>query len=215
MRTKFYYWYNYLLSSLLWMLGFGMMGCTEQGDEYGPEPVMYGPDIIEPIFSRLEIDSNYVASLSEIQKVWAGEYEGWDENQQKVTKVRRMLTLKSNGEYENVIEGILVDSSKDKFTKFEFEKGTYSYSSSTKAITYNVVVDSVLDYRIQKMDGYKGKKYYDHIDGVYTENVFFSVKHDGIRSWITTDTYLYSLTNKNQNVVYHMDIHQDEPHEHK
>ena len=37
------------------------------------------------------IDKNYSATLSEIQKSWAGEYEGWDENQQKNTKIRRLL----------------------------------------------------------------------------------------------------------------------------
>ena len=44
---KIYHWYNYLLSALISLLGFGMMtGCT--GDEYGPDntDVVYGPPIV-------------------------------------------------------------------------------------------------------------------------------------------------------------------------
>ncbi len=121
MKTKFYYWYNYLLSSLLWVLGFGMMGCTERGDEYGPEPVMYGPAPPEPVIvvDSLVVDSNYVASLAEIQNVWAGEYEGWDDNQQKVTKIRRQLTLLPNATYTNIIQGVLIESGKTDYVDFE------------------------------------------------------------------------------------------------
>lgn len=205
-------WYNYLLSSLLWGLEFGLMGCTEQGDEYGPEPVMYGPD---PLPTNLLADSGYIVNLSAIQKVWAGEYEGWDNNQQKVTRIRRQLTLMPNDTYTNIIQGVMKESGKSEYIDFEYEEGVYYYNTQSGTITYTVSADSVLDYRTQKMDGYKGKKYYDHIDGNYTEKVLFSVEHDGIRSWITTDTYLYSLTNKNQNVVYHMDILQGEPYVHK
>ena len=211
---KLYCYYNYLLSSMLWMLGFGMFGCTKQVDEYGPEPVMYGP-APEPVFVALVADSNYVASLSELQKVWDGEYEGWDDNQQKVTKIRRQLTLMSNETYTNIIQGVMIESGKLKHIEFEHEEGIYYYNTRTKTITYTVSTDSVLDYSNQKMVGYKGKKYYDHTGGNYTEKVLFSVEHDGICSWITTDAYLYSLINKNQNVIYHMDIHQGELYEHK
>lgn len=44
---KVYHWYNYVLSALISLLGFGMMtGCT--GDEYGPDTteVVYGPPIV-------------------------------------------------------------------------------------------------------------------------------------------------------------------------
>ena len=44
---KVYHWYNYALSALISLLGFGMMtGCT--GDEYGPDTteVVYGPPIV-------------------------------------------------------------------------------------------------------------------------------------------------------------------------
>lgn len=150
------------------------------------------------------IDNSYTPTTSDLQNVWEGNYEGWDEKQQKNTKIKRMLTLSPNGNYENVIEGILVESGKDKYTKFEHEKGTYSYNSSTKAITYTVTVDSLLDYGKQKMDAYKGKKFLDHTDARYTETANFSQKKDNQRSWITRDTYLQSLTTKQVDISFAM-----------
>ena len=117
-----------------------------------------------------------------------------------------MLTLSPNGNYENVIEGILVESGKDKYTKFEHEKGTYSYNSSTKVITYTVSVDSLLDYGKQKMDVYEGKKFLDHTDAQYTEKASFSQKKDNQRSWITRDTYLQSLTTRQVDISFPMVI---------
>lgn len=150
------------------------------------------------------IDNSYTPTTSDLQNVWEGNYEGWDEKQQKNTKIKRMLTLSPNGNYENVIEGILVESGKDKYTKFEHEKGTYSYNSSTKTITYTVTVDSLLDYGKQKMDAYKGKKFLDHTDARYTEAANFSQKKDNQRSWITRDTYLQSLTTKQVDISFAM-----------
>ena len=150
------------------------------------------------------IDNSYTPTTSDLQNVWEGNYEGWDEKQQKNTKIKRMLTLSPNGNYENVIEGILVESGKDKYTKFEHEKGTYSYNSSTKTITYTVTVDSLLDYGKQKMDAYKGKKFLDHTDARYTEGANFSQKKDNQRSWITRDTYLQSLTTKQVDISFAM-----------
>ena len=150
------------------------------------------------------IDNSYTPTTSDLQNVWEGNYEGWDEKQQKNTKIKRMLTLSPNGNYENVIEGILVESGKDKYTKFEHEKGTYSYNSSTKTITYTVTVDSLLDYGKQKMDAYKGKKFLDHTDARYTETDNFSQKKDNQRSFITRDTYLQSLTTKQVDISFAM-----------
>lgn len=150
------------------------------------------------------IDNSYTPTTSDLQNVWEGNYEGWDEKQHKNTKIKRMLTLSPNGNYENVIEGILVESGKDKYTKFEHEKGTYSYNSSTKTITYTVTVDSLLDYGKQKMDAYKGKKFLDHTDVRYTETANFSQKKDNQRSFITRDTYLQSLTTKQVDISFAM-----------
>lgn len=43
MKVRITHWCNLILSAVLWVMGFGLMGCTEPGDEYGSEPVMYGP----------------------------------------------------------------------------------------------------------------------------------------------------------------------------
>ena len=184
------------------------MGCTEQGDEYGPEPVMYGPAPGEFYLKPMLADSNYVASLAEIQEVWVGEYQGWDENQQKVTKVRRKLTIQPNFMYTNIIQGVLVETGKSDYVDFERETGTYFYNTRTKTVTYTVKSDSLLNYGDEVFFGFNGKKYYDHTAGSYTEEVLFSVEHDGMRSWITKDSYLQSLTGTT--LVYHMDIYRGE-----
>ena len=180
---------------------------TACGDEGGGEegeidpPV---PPITDNVDAEKYIDASYKPSLSEIQKVWAGEYEGWDNNQTKNTKIKRLLTLKPNNTYTNVIQGVLVESGKSDYVDFEHEKGTYSYNARTQTITYTVESDSVLDYGKQKFDGYKGKKYYDRTEGNYTEKVSFSSIKDGQRSWITRDAYLQSLTDKTINIAFAM-----------
>ena len=212
MRERFNHLCDRLMSFMLTILGFSgtfaLMSCPAV---YGPEPVMYGPEPVMygPPVSTMSVDFNYVATLAEIQKTWAGEYEGWDDVQQKNTKIRRLLTLYPNYTYTNVIQGVLIESGKSDYVDFEHEKGLYSYNSRTKTITYTVVSDSVLDYGKQKFDGYSGKKYYDHIDARYTEEVVFSVEHDRMRSWITKDSYLQSLTT-GTTIVYHMDIYSGE-----
>lgn len=162
----------------------------------------------EPIMSDLQvestIDASYSASLSEIQQSWAGEYEGWDSNQKKNTKIRRLLILEPNNQYVNIIQGVLIESGKTDYVDFEHERGSYSYNTRTNTITYTVASDSVLDYSKQKMDGYTGKKYYDRTEGNYTEKVQFSTIQNGKRKWITRDTYLQSLTDKSINIAFAM-----------
>lgn len=162
----------------------------------------------EPKMNDLEvestIDASYSASLSEIQQSWAGEYEGWDSNQKKNTKIRRLLVLEPNNQYVNIIQGVLIESGKSDYVDFEHERGSYSYNTRTNTITYTVSSDSVLDYSKQKMDGYRGKKYYDRTEGNYTEKVQFSTIKDGKRKWITRDTYLQSLTDKSINIAFAM-----------
>ena len=159
-----------------------------------------------PILTSNEMDSyiddNYTVSISDIQQIWVSEYEGWDEYQQKNTKIKRLLVLKPNKTYSNVIQGILVE--KDKYTDFEHEQGTYSYNSTSKTITYTVTYDSILNYRDQSFDKYNGKKFYSHTDGNYTEKVSFLKERNGQRSWISHDTYLQSLTDKTINIAFAM-----------
>lgn len=173
---------------------------TGKTDVTKPEPPITSDTILVKT-----IDNNYSASLSEIQKSWAGEYEGWDENQQKNTKIRRLLVLEPNNQYVNVVQGVLIESGKTDYVDFEHERGSYSYNARTNTLTYTVSSDSVLDYRNQKLDGYKGKKYYDRTEGNYTEKVQFSEIHNGERKWITRDTYLQSLTVKTIKIAFEMD----------
>ena len=208
MRERFNHLCDRLMSFMLTILGFSgtfaLMSCPAV---YGPEPVMYGPEPVMygPPVSTMSVDFNYVATLAEIQKTWAGEYEGWDDVQQKNTKIRRLLILNPNNTYTNIIQGVLIESGKSDYVDFEHEKGRYSYNSRTKTITYTVESDSVLDYGKQKFDGYSGKKYYDHTDGNYNENVQFSYSTNGARKWITRDTYLQSLTDKTISIAFAMD----------
>ena len=198
----------------LFMMAF-VLSCslfTACGDDH-PDGVISEEDPSRPITSNVDaeqyIDTSYSPTESEIQQVWTGEYEGWDNNQRKNTKIKRLLTLQPNKTYTNIIQGVLIESGKSEYVDFEKERGTYTYSSRTNTITYSVASDSILDYGRQKFDGYHGKKFYDHTDGNYTEKVQFSLKKDGQRSWITHDTYLQSLTDKTLNIAFMMFVNVD------
>ena len=205
MKKKAIHWYNYLLSSLLWVLGFGMMGCTETGDEYGPEPVVeYGP----PPVTELALDVNFKATLSYLLGEWAAEYEGWDDVQRRDVTIRRTLNLAPNGTYQNHIEGKMPEGSdKQDFFLFESEGGTYTYDPSRGVVTYTCQYDSVLNFRDQTFTRYEQKHYYDHMDGAYTEKVLFTVEKNGKREWVTNDTFL-SPTSYNSSILeYRMNRH--------
>jgi len=197
---------KYLLMAAM-VLPCAMFTACGGGDDDDPKTPVDQPTTpkTEDLTIEQTIDQNYSATLSEIQKSWAGEYEGWDENQQKNTKIRRLLVLEPNNQYVNVVQGVLIESGKTDYVDFEHERGTYSYNTRTNTITYTVSSDSVLDYRNQKMDGYKGKKYYDRTEGNYTEKVQFSTINNGNRKWITRDTYLQSLTDKSIKIAFAMD----------
>lgn len=179
------------------------------GDDEEPSKIDIDREREEPTMTDLEvestIDASYSASLSEIQQSWAGKYKGWDSNQKKNTEIKRLLILEPNNQYVNIIQGVLIESGKTDFVDFEHERGTYSYNGRTNTITYTVSSDSILDYSKQKMDGYRGKKYYDRVEGNYTEKVQFSTIQGGKRTWITRDTYLQSLTDKSINIAFAMD----------
>ena len=202
MKTKFYYWYNYLLSSLLWVLGFGMMGCTEQGDEYGPEPVMYGPAPSETVPDSLiytneieGIDLSYHAPISELMGIWHGDYTGWDAKQKKTVSVRRELTLNPNGTYSNRIAGKMVDYGKNDYILFESEEGMYTYNVSSGIVTYTCHYDSLINFHDQSYTRYNKKHYYDREVLTYSETALFTTKKDGIRLWVTRDKNLLVYLN--------------------
>lgn len=146
--------------------------------------------------SDFPIDDNYKPSSNEISKVWVGEYYGYDAEQGKNTKIRRTLKLEPNGTYHNLILGILDGA--DKEGVFESEYGTYVYSNYDNTITYTCQKDSLLDYSNQTLKGYSRK----HVtkNGVeydtYKENVKFTTMQNGMRQWITKDTYLKSLASE-------------------
>lgn len=201
MKTKLYHWFNNLLSSLLWVLGFGMMGCIEQGDEYGPV-VEYGPPPTE-----LAIDNNFMAALSYLQGEWAAEYEGWDYIQECNTIIRRKLKLNPDGTYTNLIAGKLPKNGEDRFFLFESEGGTYTYDPSRGKVTYTCQYDSVLNFRDQSFTLYNRKYYYDHMDDDYTEKVLFTVEKNGKREWVTHDTFLLPKDSNDSTLEYRMNRH--------
>lgn len=205
----------------LWMAAFVLpfMMFTACGSD-GEEGEIIDPDkktdpttaaIVNDTQALSYVDESYRPAVEEIQgKDWVGEYTGWDENQQANTNIRRLLKLKANGTYTNVIQGKLIGSGKeDRWADFEHEAGTYSYNASSKTVTYIVRTDSVLHWETQKMKGYTKKKYFDREEGSYTETARFSTLKDGSRSWITQDMYLQSLTDKTINIYFMMIVNVD------
>ena len=161
-----------------------------------------------------EIDEDYIPTKSDIQKTWAGKYEGNDAKQEAKTMIKRKLTLNANGTYTNIIEGILVKSNEEIYTPFEKEKGTYQYNNGV--ITYTVQYDSLIDYQTLHYIGYTKKHYYS-ADGKnsndkanYTENAMFSVLKKGQRKWISKDTYLQQLTDEELDLYFEMDVYTEE-----
>ena len=177
------------------------------GSDPIPEP---NPDsIIDK--KEFEIDETYVPSASVIRNTWVGEYEGFDAKQEAKTTIFRTLTLNPNGTYTNEIKGLLVKDGKDEKTVFEKEKGTYEYINGT--IHYTVQYDSLLNYQTQQFIGYNKKHYYS-ADGNntsdkanYTEKAMFSVQKEGKRQWVSKDTYLQQLTDKELDLYFSMDVY--------
>ena len=100
---------------------------------------------------------------------------------------------------------------KDEKTVFEKEKGTYEYINGT--IHYTVQYDSLLNYQTQQFIGYNKKHYYS-ADGNntsdkanYTEKAMFSVQKEGKRQWVSKDTYLQQLTDKELDLYFSMDVY--------
>lgn len=180
----------------------------------GDDPGEVTPTEPTPIENTFKVDLEFKPSASYIQNTWAGEYEGYDAAQEKNTKIKRKLVLNPNKTYVNTIEGILVSSGKNEYTAFEKEEGTYNYDSSTGIVTYTVRYDSLIDYKTQHYIGYKKKHYYS-ADGmnandkaIYTEKAMFTkIGDDGTnRKWVTEDTYLQQLTDKELDLYFTMDI---------
>ena len=204
MKTRFYHWYNYLLSTLLYILGYGMMGCTEQGDEYGPEPVMY-ESTPEPV-----VDTSFIPEISYLYGLWAAEYEGWDNVQETNVTIRRGLTLNPDSTYTNLVGGKMEKFNDKGFMKLESEGGKYIYNQSAGIITYYVEYDSVLNFPDQNFTVYSKKHYYDREESSYTEKVGFSREVDGKRKWITVDDHFTSSTNIGLEFLYAMDKYEGE-----
>lgn len=190
-------------------------GSSDGEDGSVEEPTVKPSTGIEATF---KVDTKFKASASYIQNTWAGEYEGYDAAQEKNTKIKRKLVLYPNKNYMNTIEGILATSGKNEYTAFEKEEGTYSYDASTGIVTYTVRYDSLIDYRTQHYIGYKKKHYYS-ADGmnasdkaIYTEKAMFTtIGDDGTnRKWVTEDTYLQQLTDKELDLYFTMDVFKEE-----
>lgn len=169
-----------------------------------------------PIIDDFKIDWDYFATKATIQNTWAGEYEGWDAKQEATTKIKRKLTLNANGTYTNEIYGILTgkEGEKNDYYPFEKEKGTYVYNASTRTVTYTVQYDSLIDYQTLHFIGYSKKHYYSS-DGKnasdkknYTEEALFTQigEQGAFRKWVSEDTYLQQLTDKELDLYFTMDV---------
>ena len=181
---------NLFLLPLLAMASLAFTSCIDPDDD-----VKLNDNV-----DQFEIDESFKASSSYLQASWQGEYSGYDENQKANTNIRRLLVLNSDGTYVNIIQGILVSKTNNKtqYTDFEKEYGTYHYNGYN-TITYNVQVDSLINYQTEKMEYFSKKHSYsgsstDTSKDVsnYTEGVQFQTSN-GDHQWVTKDVYLSNL----------------------
>lgn len=200
---------KYLYFASMFALCLTFNACCEEDD-----PVIDPVNSDDQVVKTFEIDEDYIPTKSDIQKTWAGKYEGNDAKQEAKTMIKRKLTLNANGTYTNIIEGILVKSNEEIYTPFEKEKGTYQYNNGV--ITYTVQYDSLIDYQTLHYIGYTKKHYYS-ADGKnsndkanYTENAMFSVLKKGQRKWISKDTYLQQLTDEELDLYFEMDVYTED-----
>lgn len=195
MKKKFY------LLSLLIMSAIVCASCIGDDDEVE----------LNPNVDKFEVDESFKASASYLQASWQGEYSGYDENQKANTNIRRLLVLNSDGTYENTVQGILVNktSNKAQYTDFEKEYGTYYYNGSN-TITFNVSVDSLINYQTEKLEYFSKKHSYSGSStdtskdvSTYTEGVQFQTSQ-GDHQWITKDVYLSNLKGRDLELFFIM-----------
>lgn len=175
-----------------------------------PDPVP-DPELNKNV-ETFEIDESFKATSSFLQASWKGEYSGYDENQKANTNIRRLLELYSDGTYKNTIQGILVNKNNNKadYVNFEVEKGTYRYNGSN-TITYNVQVDSLINYQTEELEYFSKKHSYSGSStdtskdvSSYTEGVQFQNK-DNSHQWVTKDVYLSNLKGSDLELFFFMD----------
>ncbi len=189
----------YIVITLTILTGIIFNGCISPNppsQETYDKPVTDAPDL------ESLIDEDYSPQLSDIQKTWTGEYKGWDDKQDLLTKIRRMLSLNSDMTYYNRIQGVIVKSDRKDFVDFELEKGKYEYDVDTRQITFYVEYDSIIDFNTQKLKRYNGKRNADHEISEYKEFVTFSKARNNNRCWITKDYNLKSFDNKTNYTTY-------------
>lgn len=158
-------------------------------------------------------DTIRIATLSQIQQTWIGEYEGWDSLQNVKTKIRRQLILNIDSTYTNQIAAmVFVPNQKvEDFSPVEKESGKYSFDEQNHTVYYHVAYDSIIDFGQQRFIGFT-KKQYNRPNGlhyekeVYTENVKLNHGEKGSVIWETTDSALYSLDGKGSFINYFMNI---------
>ena len=155
-------------------------------------------------------DPSFFPEVAYLHATWLGEYEGWDVHQRTITKIKRLLTLRSDGTYTNLIQGVLVATGKTDYIDFEHEHGNYTYTENARVVTYTVESDSLLDFASQQFVGYTKKHYIDHETTVYTEQPLFTKEKERRRKWITRDDNLVSADDKKSPIVYAMDKHWEE-----
>lgn len=194
--------YFYLLS-LLVVLATVCTSCIKDDDD----EVKLNENV-----DTFEIDESFKATSSFLQASWKGEYSGYDENQKANTNIRRLLELYSDGTYKNTIQGILVNKNNNKadYVNFEVEKGTYRYNGSN-TITYNVQVDSLINYQTEELEYFSKKHSYSGSStdtskdvSSYTEGVQFQNK-DNSHQWVTKDVYLSNLKGSDLELFFFMD----------
>lgn len=164
----------------------------------------------------VEAPENDILSVepSDLQKVWAGEYEGWDSMMNVKMKIQRELSLNPNGTYTNVLGAVidLPNASKDP-APIEKEAGSYEMAicDSVCTLTFTVTYDSIVDFGTQVMVGHNGK-FFHYPDGreyeqaVYVQHMLIMAGDKGAYRFEATDSMMYSLSEENKPVVYYMDV---------
>lgn len=161
------------------------------------------------------------ATISDLQKVWVGEYEGWDSLMNAKMKIMRQLALNPDSTYTNVLGAVidLPNASKEP-APIEKEAGTYEIilddSAQTATVCFTVAYDSIIDFGTQVFMGYDHKHYrtsdgIEHEDTIYQQYFRILRGKEGSFQLEATDSLMYSIDGNGLPIVYLMNVARMKP----
>lgn len=181
--------YIFRIFSLTFLLGFAFNAFAQ------PEPY--------------PIDRTFVPDLSFLQKHWSAEYNGVDPMSQARITTKRNLCLYDDLTFTNLSYGVIrTRNGISEEMLLRSEKGSYSYDSTTKEISYVLEADTALNMEVYLKNGnvkYIINQYTDtSLNNQYTEQAQFTYLIDGDRQWVIQDSKLGSDQQQGKPAVYVM-----------